>query len=433
MDRVIQQAEHPLRGAVTIPGDKSISHRAVLFASIADGTSVIRGFLRGEDCLSTIRCMRALGVEIEETENEIMVHGRGVHGLKEPEALLDVGNSGTTIRLLSGILAGQPFGTALAGDDSIAKRPMRRVTGPLKMMNAAIDGRDHGQFTPLWIRGGSLQGVHFFSPVASAQVKSAVLLAGLYAAGTTTVTEPDISRDHTERMMDTFGVTVARSGRSVSIDGGQELRAAEVEVPGDISSAAFMLTAGALVSGSEVTAANTGMNPTRTGVVDVLQRMGADLTVENERMLGGEPAADLRIRAGRLKAVEISGSDIPRLIDEIPVLALAATQAEGTTRIKDAAELKVKETNRIDTVVNQLNKLGASCEATEDGMVIHGPTPLSGAEVESFHDHRIGMTMILAGLIADGEVTVKDTEAVNVSYPGFFEHLSFLQSSSQAQ
>ncbi|WP_090840461.1 3-phosphoshikimate 1-carboxyvinyltransferase [Alkalicoccus daliensis] len=426
MIKVIQKAKGPLKGTVKIPGDKSISHRAVLFASIAEGTSTIHGFLRGQDCLSTISCMRELGVEITETDDVITVEGKGSSGLAEPDKLLDVGNSGTTIRLLSGILAGQEFYNVLAGDDSIAKRPMRRVTGPLKMMNASIDGRDFGNYTPLTIRGGNLQGIHYFSPVASAQVKSAVLLAGLYANGQTTVTEPFLSRDHTERMLRTFGVEVETEDLSATIRGGQKLQATKVEVPGDISSAAFMLVAGAIVPESEIKLDVVGINPTRAGIIDVMKRAGADVTLENERMLGGEPVADIRIKASSLKAVEIAGADIPRLIDEIPVLALLATQAEGTTVIKDAAELKVKETNRIDTVVNQLNKLGASCEATEDGMIIHGPTPLKGAEVESFHDHRIGMTMALAGLISEGEVKVKDTEAIAVSYPDFFEDLKGL-------
>lgn len=426
MDKTIQPERKALSGEVIIPGDKSISHRAVLFASIAEGTSTIRGFLRGEDCLSTISCMRKLGIQIDDAEEVITVEGKGMHGLQEAESLLDVGNSGTTIRLLSGLLAGQAFSSVLAGDASIAKRPMRRVTGPLKMMNASIDGRDFGNYTPLWIRGGNLQGVHYFSPVASAQVKSAVLLAGLYAKGTTTVTEPHLSRDHTERMLRTFGVEVQSAEASASVVGGQRLQAAAVEVPGDISSAAFMLAAGAVVPQSNILIKNAGMNPTRTGVIDILKRMGAELTFENERMLGGEPVADLRIQSSNLRAVEISGADIPRLIDEIPVLALLATQAEGTTVIKDAAELKVKETNRIDTVVDQLNHLGASCEATEDGMIIHGPSKLQGGTVESYHDHRIGMTMALAGLIAQNEVVVRNVESIAVSYPGFFEDIEKL-------
>ncbi|WP_147804782.1 3-phosphoshikimate 1-carboxyvinyltransferase [Alkalicoccus halolimnae] len=427
MDITIEPAENPLKGSVITPGDKSISHRAVLFASIAEGKSVIKGFLRGEDCLSTISCMRSLGIVIEEDADSITVMGKGPYGLKEPAELLNVGNSGTTIRLLSGILAGQPFSSVMAGDDSIARRPMRRVTGPLKMMNATVDGREFANYTPLWMRGGDLQGVHYFSPVASAQVKSAVLLAGLYASGKTTVTEPFKSRDHTERMLRTFGVNVETDEKSASLKGGQKLQAADVFVPGDVSSAAFMIAAGALVQGSHLIVENVGLNPTRTGVIDVLKRMDADMMLLNETMLGGEPTADIEIKYSRLQAVTIEGSDIPRLIDEIPVLALLATQADGKTVIKDAAELKVKETNRIDTVVNQLNELGADCEATDDGMIINGPSKLKGGNAESYHDHRIGMTMALAGLISETPVKVKDTDAVAVSYPGFFEELERLR------
>ena len=415
MHKTIDAALKPLQGSVTIPGDKSISHRAVLFAAIAEGPSVIKGFLNGQDCLSTISCMRKLGVKIEEDGEVIRIEGRGLHGLNEPSEILDVGNSGTTVRLLSGILAGQPFSSVMTGDESIGRRPMRRVTGPLKMMNASIDGRDYANYTPLCMRGGALQGVHYVSPVASAQVKSAILLAGLYAQGVTRVTEPHKSRDHTERMLETFGVNVETDEVSAAVTGGQQLTGSEVYVPGDVSSAVFMLAAGALVPGSEITVRNVGMNPTRTGAIDVLKRMNADMHIYSERMLGGEPVADITIKSGALQAVTISGGEIPRLIDEIPVLALLATQAEGRTIIKDAAELKVKETNRIDTVVNQLNELGADCEATDDGMIIHGPTPLKGGKVESFHDHRIGMTMSLAGLIASDKVLVKDTEAIAVS------------------
>ncbi len=426
MHKTIDAALKPLQGSVTIPGDKSISHRAVLFAAIAEGPSVIKGFLNGQDCLSTISCMRKLGVKIEEDGEVIRIEGRGLHGLNEPSEILDVGNSGTTVRLLSGILAGQPFSSVMTGDESIGRRPMRRVTGPLKMMNASIDGRDYANYTPLCMRGGALQGVHYVSPVASAQVKSAILLAGLYAQGVTRVTEPHKSRDHTERMLETFGVNVETDEVSAAVTGGQQLTGSEVYVPGDVSSAVFMLAAGALVPGSEITVRNVGMNPTRTGAIDVLKRMDADMHIHSERMLGGEPVADITIKSGALQAVTISGGEIPRLIDEIPVLALLATQAEGRTIIKDAAELKVKETNRIDTVVNQLNELGADCEATDDGMIIHGPTPLKGGKVESFHDHRIGMTMSLAGLIASDKVLVKDTEAIAVSYPGFYKDLEKL-------
>ncbi|QKS71103.1 3-phosphoshikimate 1-carboxyvinyltransferase [Paenalkalicoccus suaedae] len=430
MEKVIYQAKKPLQGTVVTPGDKSISHRSVMFAAIAEGTSEITGFLRGQDCLSTISCMRQLGVKIEETEDKIIVHGKGVHGLTEPKEILDVGNSGTTIRLLSGILAGQPFASMLIGDDSIAKRPMRRVTGPLKMMNATIDGRDYANLTPIAIRGGSLQGMSYVSPVASAQVKSAILLAGLYANGTTTVAEPHKSRDHTERMLQAFGVDVTSSELSASIQGGQKLTATNVHVPGDVSSATFMLVAAAIVPDSDVTLTNVGLNPTRSGIIDVLERMGASLTFSNEKTVGGEPVADIRIRYQELTSTTVEGAEIPRLIDEIPAIALLATQAKGTTVIKDAEELKVKETNRIDTVVLQLQKLGASIEATDDGMIIHGGESLHGGSAESYHDHRIGMTMALAGLISENPVSVSGTDAIAVSYPNFFTHLEELQGDS---
>ncbi|MCR6110668.1 3-phosphoshikimate 1-carboxyvinyltransferase [Bacillus sp. A301a_S52] len=424
--KTISAVKGGLTGSVTIPGDKSISHRAVLFASLADGESKIYGFLKGEDCLSTIACMKQLGIEIIEEDDCILVKGKGVNGLEEPDKPLDVGNSGTTIRLLSGILAGQGFSSVLVGDDSIAKRPMARVTGPLKMMNTSIDGRRNAAYTPLHIRGGDLSSIHYLSPVASAQVKSAILLAGMFADGVTKVTEPHKSRDHTERMLQTFGVHVERDEFSASIEGGQTLSSQTIYVPGDISSAAFILVAGAIVPGSNVTLKNVGMNPTRTGIIDVLQAMGADLTVENERNLGSEPVADLTIRYSPLSSCTISGELIPRLIDEIPAIAVLATQADGTTIIKDAQELKVKESNRIDTVVSQLKKIGASVEPTEDGMIITGKTRLNGGTLQSFHDHRIGMAMALCGLIANDPVSIEGSEAISVSYPEFFEQLSHL-------
>lgn len=426
MEEIINRAPQGLNGELSVPGDKSISHRAVMFSSIAEGTSEITGFLKGDDCLSTIRCMKQLGVVIHEENDKIIVEGRGLEGLQEPDSLLDVGNSGTTIRLLSGILATRPFSAVLAGDDSIAKRPMGRVTGPLKMMNAKIDGRDNGRFTPLTIRGGNLVPVHYHSPIASAQVKSAVLLAGLGAEGKTTVTEPYRSRDHTERMLKAFGAKVEVEGTNASVYGQPELTATTVKVPGDISSAAFFLAGAAITPSSSVRLENVGINPTRTGILDVLEQMGADVTIQEEESSGNEPSATIEIKSSRLKGITISGELIPRLIDEIPAIAVLATQAEGRTVIKDAEELKVKETNRIDTMVNQLKKLGADIEATSDGMIINGPSELQGGSADSFGDHRIGMAMALCGLIADGPVTVKNTEAVAVSYPHFFKDLNML-------
>ena len=417
-----------LRGTLYVPGDKSISHRAVMLGSIASGTTTISNFLAGEDCLSTIDCFRKMGVEILQNGSEVTVKGRGISGLKEPRDILNVGNSGTTTRLLLGILSGCPFHACLIGDESIAKRPMARVTNPLRQMGAKIDGRENGNYTPISIRGGNLQSINYESPVASAQVKSAILLAGLHAEGTTSVTEPHKSRDHTERMLTLFGGKVISDGLTVSVDGKQALTGTHVDVPGDISSAAFFLVAGATVPDSEIVLKNVGLNPTRTGILDVLERMGADMIIENVRNEDSEPFGDITIRTSRLTGVEIEGQLIPRLIDEIPIIALLATQAEGTTVIRDASELRVKETDRIATVVSELTKLGADIEATEDGMIIRGKTKLNATNcvVDSYGDHRIGMMLAIAACITKGNVTLSRSEAINVSYPSFFEHLHTL-------
>ncbi|MCD7033376.1 3-phosphoshikimate 1-carboxyvinyltransferase [Metabacillus sp. GX 13764] len=418
-----------LKGEITVPGDKSISHRAVMFGSLANGETVIRNFLMGADCLSTVSCFRKMGVAIEVGDEQVTVQGKGIDGLKEPEEVLDTGNSGTTTRLILGILAGLPFHTVLTGDESIAKRPMARVTEPLRQMGAKIEGRANGQFTPLSLRGGDLKGISYHSPMSSAQVKSSILLAGLLAKGeTTSVTEPEKSRDHTERMLKAFGADLEEDGLAVSIKGGQSLTGIEIHVPGDISSAAFFLAAGAIVPDSIITLKNVGMNPTRTGMIEVLQAMGADLEIRyDEASLQAEPMADLTIKTSSLKGIDISGDLIPRLIDEIPIIALMATQAEGTTVIRNAEELKVKETNRIDTVVNELKKLGADIEPADDGMIIRGKSRLSGpASVKSHGDHRIGMMLAVASCITEGGLTLLESEAVNVSYPDFFHHLQQL-------
>lgn len=419
-----------LRGTIHVPGDKSISHRAVMLGAIAEGTTTIANFLPGEDCLSTIDCFRKMGVAITQNGTDVVVEGKGIDGLQEPTDILNVGNSGTTTRLLLGILAGCPFHACLIGDASIAKRPMARVTKPLAMMGAHIDGRAGGNFTPLAIRGGNLRPIQYESKVASAQVKSAILLAGLQAEGTTTVTEPAKSRDHTERMVRLFGGEVVVDGLTVSVSGKQKLKGTDVYVPGDISSAAFFLVAGAIVRNSEIVLKNVGLNPTRTGIIEVLQQMGAEMVIENVRNEETEPIGDLTIRTSNLKATEIGGALIPRLIDEIPIIALLATQAEGTTVIKDAAELKVKETNRINTVVTELKKLGADIEATDDGMIIHGKTSLKadGVTVDSHGDHRIGMMLAIAACITEGTMSLHRSEAIAVSYPTFFEHLDSLLS-----
>ncbi|MGG1574019.1 3-phosphoshikimate 1-carboxyvinyltransferase [Fictibacillus sp. NRS-1165] len=416
-----------LHGTIQIPGDKSISHRAVMFGSIADGRTTVTGFLPGDDCLSTIDCFRKMGVSIEQKKDIVIIEGKGLKGLKEPMDILDVGNSGTTIRLMLGILANTPFHSCMTGDSSIAKRPMKRVTNPLREMGAAIEGRDQGNYVPLSIRGGQCKGIDYQSPVASAQVKSAILLAGLSAEGTTSVTEPFKSRDHTERMLGAFGCKVDVDGNTASINGGQGLTGTHIEVPGDISSAAFFLVAGSIIPNSEITLKKVGMNPTRTGIIDILKEMGADITVSHIEGEDAEPYADLTVKTSRLNGIEISGSIIPRLIDEIPIIALAATQATGTTVIKDAAELKVKETNRIDTVVHELQKMGVEIEATSDGMIIKGTSSLKGAEVDSHGDHRIGMMLAVAACLGEGETTLLNSDAVSVSYPGFFGELEKLQ------
>lgn len=414
-----------ITGEIVVPGDKSISHRAVMFGSMAKGKVSITGFLPGADCLSTISCFRKMGVSIVQDGDRVIVDSQGLEGLTEPREVLDVGNSGTTIRLISGILAVRPFYSTLVGDESIARRPMKRVVQPLRQMGAHIDGRRGGEFTPLSIRGGQLKGIEYYSPVASAQVKSAILLAGLQANGKTTVFEPYLSRDHTERMLSSFGVELHSFEGGVSIIGGQTLKQQdEIRVPGDISSAAFLLAAAAIVPDSRLLIKNVGINPTRTGIIDVLKDMGAKLQVQNERIESGEPVADLYIEYASLKGIEISGAIIPRLIDEIPIISVIASQAEGMTVIRDAEELKVKETNRIDMMVKELQKIGAKVEPTEDGMIIHGSSPLQGARCHSHGDHRIGMSMAVAGLVAEGETLVEEAEAINVSFPGFEDILS---------
>ena len=412
-----------IAGTVRVPGDKSISHRAVMFGALAEGVTTIEGFLPGADCLSTISCFRRMGIEIEQQGDKVTVQGKGWYGLQEPMQHLDVGNSGTTIRLMSGILATQPFHTVMEGDESIAKRPMRRVIGPLRQMGAKIDGRKDGEFTPLSIRGGKLQSMAYQSPVASAQVKSAILLAGLQAEGVTSVTEPHLSRDHTERMMQAFGVSVVRDGLTVSVEGGQKLTGRAISVPGDISSAAFLIAAVMVVPGSSLLIENVGINPSRTGIIDVVKAMGGSLELQNERIVNEEPVADLLVTHSQLHGIEISGDIIPRLIDEIPVIAVMATQAIGQTVIRDAEELKVKETDRIATVVSQLSKFGGQVTPTDDGMIIEGQTALTGAVIDSMGDHRIGMAMAIAGLAATGETGIENEEAIDVSFPGFEELL----------
>ncbi len=409
-----------LRGTVTVPGDKSISHRAVMLGALADGETHISGFLMGEDCLSTIDCFRKMGVQIDVRDGGVTVHGVGLHGLRAPEGPLYTGNSGTTTRLLSGILAAQPFPVSMTGDASIEQRPMGRIITPLREMGADIRGRD-GKYCPLHIAPAALHGVRYEMPVASAQLKSAILLAGLYADGVTEVVEPAPSRDHTERMLRAMGVQVEQDGCRVAVHAPLALRACSIEVPGDISSAAFFLVAGAIVPGSELTVKNVGINPTRDGVLEVLRAMGADITCTNVRD-AAEPVADLTVRASALHGTEIGGPLIPRLIDELPVLAAAAAFAEGETVIRDAQELKVKESNRIAAMVAELTRAGVDCTETADGMVIRGGRP-RGAAFETYRDHRIAMSMAVLALGAAGESEILDPGVVSISYPGFFDTL----------
>jgi 3-phosphoshikimate 1-carboxyvinyltransferase len=423
----LQPTNKALNGELEIPGDKSISHRSVMFGSIAKGVTKVTNFLPGDDCLSTISCFRKLGVKIEESENLLTIYGNGFDGLKEPDEILDVGNSGTTIRLLLGILAGRPFYSSIIGDQSIGKRPMTRVTEPLRQMGATINGRKDGAFTPLSISGGGLIPIHYKLPVASAQVKSALILAGLQANGESTITEPAKSRDHTERMIRKFGGEIQKDNQVISVNGNQTLKGTEIHVPGDISSAAFFLVAGAIVTGSEIVLKNVGLNPTRDGIIEVMNKMGASLDITQLTGDSFEPMGDMKIKFSKLKGTVIEGELIPKLIDEIPIIALLATQAEGITVIKNAEELKVKETNRIDTVVQELTKLGAAIEATNDGMIIYGGSSLTGGTVSSHGDHRIGMMLAIAAQICKGEVILENPEAISVSYPNFFAHLNSLK------
>lgn len=414
---------HGLSGEVTVPGDKSISHRSIMLGSIAKGNTEVEGFLQGADCLSSIACFRRMGVEIENNGDKVLVHGRGLRGLKAPDSILDVGNSGTTTRLMSGILAAQPFVSTVNGDASIQKRPMKRIITPLSQMGADIRSLRGNDCTPLEIHGTNLHGIHYDSPVASAQVKSAILLAGLYADGETSVTEPEVSRNHTELMFEEFGVDIRTEGKSVYVKPADELYAKKVIVPGDISSATYFLVAAAITPNSCVTVKNVGINPTRDGILRVLSDMGADVTVEKTSGEIGEPTADVTVRTSDLKGCVVGGEVIPTLIDEIPAIAILACFAEGETIIKDATELKVKESNRIDVMVDNLKKMGADIEATEDGMIIRGGRPLHGAVIDSHLDHRVAMSFAVAAMNAEGETEITGAECVDISYPGFYEDM----------
>ena len=434
----------PLRGHVRVSGDKSISHRALLLGAIAEGTTQVENFLPAADCLATLRAVRALGIQVtEHTPTELLIHGGGLRGLQEPDDVLDCARSGTTMRLLTGLLAGQSFLSVLTGSPQLRRRPMGRIVEPLRCMGAAVLGREGGRLPPLVVQGAVLSGMDYALPVASAQVKSALLLAGLYADGPTTLHEPGPARDHTERLLAAMGCELQIGNDRIGIVPEEQLQAVDIAVPGDFSSAAFLIVAATLVPGSEVTIQDVGVNPTRTGLLDVLRDVGADVTLHNERTVSGEPVADLTVRASALRGVEVGGDLVVRAIDEFPVLAVAATQAQGETLVRDAAELRVKETDRIATTVQELRHLGADIDPRPDGFIVHGPTPLQspgpcpersrrvvegrGAAVHSHGDHRLAMALAVAGLIATGETVVQDIACIADSFPGFEATLAHLR------
>lgn len=419
----------PLRGELAVPGDKSISHRAVMLGALAKGTTSVTNFLKSADCLSTISCFEKMGIEIEQLPSEILIHGKGLHGLNAPETILDAGNSGTTTRLLSGILAGQAFCTTLTGDASIQKRPMTRIITPLSQMGGKIESLSDNGCAPLKITGHPLKPIHYLSPVSSAQVKSCVLLAGMYADGITKVTEPYLSRNHSELMLRSFGADVISEGTTAAITGNPVLEGQKVIVPGDISSAAYFIAAGLLIPGSEILIKDVGINPTRDGILKVCADMGADIQLLNKREYGKEPVADILVKHSELKATVIEGALIPTLIDELPMLAVMAAFAQGTTVIRDAQELKVKESNRLDIIVQHLSAMGADIIPTEDGMEIHGGKPLKGAVLDSYMDHRIAMSFAVAGMAADGETEILNASCVDISYPEFYRDMAAISAS----
>ncbi|HKZ71536.1 MAG TPA: 3-phosphoshikimate 1-carboxyvinyltransferase [Nitrospirota bacterium] len=413
-----------LSGEICVQGDKSISHRAVIIGSIANGTTIVTNFLTSEDCLATMKAFKAMGILIEEFDgNKLKIHGKGPNGLAEPPDVMDMGNSGTSARLLCGLLSAQPFFSVMTGDNSLRRRPMKRVTEPLRQMGARIWGRRGGEYLPLSIQGGELKGFFHRMAVPSAQVKSALLLAGLFAKGRTTIEELLPTRDHTERMLEYCGVGLIRKGTTIAVEGGQSPSSRDIEIPGDISAAAFFIVGASMLKGSEIVIKGVGLNPTRTGIIDILRQMGASIEMDNLREMGGEPAGDIRVRSAPLKGVEIKGDIIPRCVDELPVLCIAAAIAEGETWIRDAAELRVKESDRIAGMAECLSSLGVEVETFEDGMRIQGTKRLKGSMCNSRGDHRIAMSMAIAGLAAEGETLIEDTECINTSFPMFEETL----------
>lgn len=411
-----------IKKTLSVPGDKSISHRAVMFGAIAEGTTEIEGFLMGDDCLSTIKCFRQLGIDIEVNENKVIVHGKGLYGLSKPDTILDVGNSGTTLRLITGLLAAQSFSCEITGDKSIQKRPMDRVITPLSQMGANIEGK----FCPIKINGSKLKAIEYTLPVASAQVKSAILLASLYVDSQTCIIEPAPTRDHTEIMLNYLGANIKKDGNKIISNKVNQLYAKNIVVPADISSAAYFIVMGLIVPDSEILITNVGCNFTRIGIIDVLKDMRADISVLNERNICGEVVADILVKTSELKSTTIGGSIIPRLIDEIPIIAVAACFANGKTVIKDASELKVKESNRIKTIATELNKMGANIVETDDGMIIEGGRSLKGTTVESYNDHRVAMSLAVAALVADGNTTINNADCTDISFPDFFKYIDSL-------
>ena len=427
---MITDKKNSLRGEITVPGDKSISHRAIMFGSIAKGTTEITGFLNSADCHSTIGCFKQMGIQITQNGSSVFVEGKGMHGLKAPSSILDTGNSGTTTRLISGILAAQPFSVTINGDETIQKRPMKRIMEPLSLMGADITSKRGNDCAPLIINGRQLHGITYTTKTASAQVKSSILLAGLYADSPTQVTEPAVSRNHSELMLKAYGADISALDKTVTLQPASELFGQKVEVPGDISSAAYFIVAGLITPDSEVLIKNVGINETRDGIIRVVKAMGGNITLLNERITCGEKVADILVKSSNLKATTIEGAIIPTLIDELPVIAILAACAEGTTIVKDAAELKVKECNRIDAVTQNLQAMGGKITPTDDGFIIEGGAPLHATRIETFHDHRIAMSFAVANLVADGENTYDKPEVVCISYPGFYEDLNQLHCKS---
>jgi len=416
-----------LKGQIIVPGDKSISHRGVMFGAISEGITELTGFLDGADCRSTISCFKAMGIDIEQDKDHVIIHGKGLHGLKAPNKILDVGNSGTTTRLISGILAGQNFISSLNGDNSIQKRPMKRIIEPLTLMGANIRSIKGNGCAPLEIGGAPLKSIHYDSPVASAQVKSCILLAGLYADGITSVTEPVLSRNHTELMLQGFGADIKSQGLTASIASNPTLVGQKIQVPSDISSAAYFIAAGLICDNADLLIKNVNTNPTRAGIIKVAQDMGGNIELLNEHFVSGEPVADIHVSTSSLHGCKISGHIIPTLIDEIPIIAVMASVAKGQTIIADAAELKVKESDRIKTVCENLSNMGCRISPTEDGMIIDGGAPLQGTEIKTYLDHRIAMSFAIAGLVADGETSFDNEECCVISYPNFFETLKSIR------